>query len=793
MRRCGQTLRARLLFPDDIVRIFTRYVLSEIVQHALIGLGVFTFVVFTFLLFIRNVGNVLELVVRNSAPLPLVLEFIGYVLPYALTITIPMACLVGILIGISRMAADSEVTAMRASGIGAGLFLKIVALFAIVAWLVGLANNVYATPAAAAALSRLQDRLKTSQASYDVQPRVFYEDFKNYVMYVQDVSASGHAAVWRGIFLADTSVPGSPKITMAEQGVVLNESPSQIHLHLSNGTQHEGDAKRPDQYSISTFDETDIPIQLPSADTDKPKEPSTGELTSRELWQRGQAWRTDARARWYYIEFQRRLALPTACLVLALVGIPLGLSAHRGGKSSGFVLTIALVFVYYVVSLAGIELARQGKLAPVPGVWLGNVFFALAGIFLLWRVEKRPIGLSLRGMLTDWKEWLSERRARRARRGGSLVLQRRLFLGKFPLLLDDYIMRDFLRYTALILGAFVVMLLIFTFFEVLGDIVKNHITLLLVAKYLINLTPSMIYLITPLAVLIGVLVTFSLLQKSNEITAMKATGVSIYRVVLPVMVAAGVFAIALFVFDQLYLPRSYTRQDQLHSMIKGKPPQTYLRPDRRWIFGQHSTIYYYQFFDPDRNTFLNFSAFEFDPKTYQITRRVYAGRADWDEHLNKWIFKNGWERRFNGAAIESYTPFEVATLNEVTEPPTYFKKEVKQSQEMNYDELSGYIADLQQSGFDVVRLKVQLYKKIAYPVMTFVMVLIAIPFSLTAGRRGALTGIAVAIALAIVYQVVGSAFEAMGSVNYLPPALAAWAPDLLFALVGGYLILRVPT
>jgi lipopolysaccharide export system permease protein len=774
------------------VRIFTRYVLSEIVQHALIGLGVFTFVVFTFLLFIRNVGNVLELVVRNSAPLPVVLEFVGLVLPYALTITIPMACLVGILIGISRMAADSEVTAMRASGIGAGMFVRIVGIFAIGAWLLGLANNVYATPAAAAALTRLQNKLKTTQATYDVQPRVFYEDFKNYVLYVQDVTSSGNSALWRGIFLADTSQPGSPRVTMAEQGVVVNESPTQIRLHLTNGTQHESDTKRPDQYSISTFDETDIPIQLPSAEGEKPKEPSTQELSSAELLRRGQAWRTDARARWYYIEFQRRLALPSACLVLALIGVPLGLSAHRGGKSSGFVLAIVLVFVYYFAMLAGIELARQGKLAPVPGVWLGNILFAIAGLYLLWRVEKRPIGITFRASLTDLKQWLREHRSRRPRTGEALA-GRRPFLGKFPLLLDDYVMRDFLRYCAMILASLVVMLLIFTLFEILGDYMKNHIAPSIVVKYLINLAPTMIYQLTPLAVLIGVLVTFTLLTKSNEITAMKATGVSIYRVVLPVMITAAVFAIALFVFDQLYLPRSYTRQDQLHSIIKGKPPQTYLRPDRKWIFGQKSAIYYYQFFDPDRNIFYNFSAYEFDPKTYQITRRVYAARVEWSDSLQKWRFENGWVRDFNGAAIESYKPFDLTTVAEVGEPPQYFKKEVKQSQEMNYDELHAYISDLQQSGFDVVRLKVQLYKKIAYPVMTFVICLIAIPFSLVAGKRGALTGVAAAIALAMVYWVVSGAFEAMGSVAYLPPAMAAWAPDLLFALVGGYMILRVPT
>src|SRR6185437_13562091 len=124
--------------------------------------------------------------------------------------------------------------------------------------------------------------------------------------------------------------------------------------------------------------------------------------------------------------------------------------------------------------------------------------------------------------------------------------------------------------------------------------------------------------------------------------------------------------------------------------------------------------------------------------------------------------------------------FDVSTFAELNEPPTYFKKEVLQSSEMNYDELQRYIHDLKQSGFDVVRLRVQLQKKIAFPLITLVMAVLAVPFSLSAGRRGALTGVAVAIGIAVVYWLTSGLFEAMGNVSYLPPALAAWAPDLLF-------------
>ena len=299
--------------------------------------------------------------------------------------------------------------------------------------------------------------------------------------------------------------------------------------------------------------------------------------------------------------------------------------------------------------------------------------------------------------------------------------------------------------------------------------------------------------ITPLSVLLAVLVTFGLMQKSNEITAMKATGVSIYRAVLPVIVIAGLLAGGLFLLEESYLPYANKRVETLRNEIKRKPAQTYLRPDRKWIFGQNNSIYYYEFYDPDRNQFGSISSFEFDPHTFQITSRIYASRARWDDGLQKWVFSGGWERAFHGDAIAGFRQFEVSIFTELNEPPTYFKKEVRQSSEMNYEELKGYIHDLQQSGFDVVRLRVQLQKKIAFPLITLVMAVLAVPFSLSAGRRGALTGVAVSLLIAVVYWATASLFENMGNVSQLPPALAAWSPDVIFSLAGGYMVLKTPS
>jgi LPS export ABC transporter permease LptG len=370
--------------------------------------------------------------------------------------------------------------------------------------------------------------------------------------------------------------------------------------------------------------------------------------------------------------------------------------------------------------------------------------------------------------------------------------------GAFPRILDEYVVREFLNVFVLVLSGFVLLMLVFTFFELVGDILRNHIPLTTVGAYLVNLTPSMLYSIAPLAVLIAVLVTFGVLNRNSEIVAMKATGISLYRLVIPIVSISAILAVSLFLFDEFYLPQANRRQEALRSTIKGRPPQTFLHPEQKWIFGQQEPggpgrIFYYQFFDPDRNEFANLSVFEFDPHTFALSRRIFAARVFWDADKGSWRFQNGWERKFSGSNQKEYREFINTTFSEIREEPSYFKKESLQSQEMNFGQLEGYIRDLRQSGFDTMRLRVALWHKLAYPLVAIVMAMLAIPFALSMGRRGSLTGIAVAIAVALAYWMLDGLFGAMGNVNYLPAPLAAWSSDVLFGLTGGYLLLRTPT
>ena len=779
------------------MRILTRYILGEILSHTLIGCALFTFV-----LFMRDLPHILEMVVRNSSTLTNVLEIFLFTLPNTFRVTIPMAVLVGILLGLSRLAADSEITAMRASGLGIGYFVRVASIVAIGGTLIGLANSLYIAPRANQAILQMEQSLATSQASYEIQPRVFYEDFRNFVLYVQDVRAGAGAANWRQVFMADVTDPATPLITTAASATVANDSNQELLMLLRNGAEHRTVAGQPQQYDISTFTTIDRPLALGQQNDVHLGRMDTAIYALPMAALQSRTHGPDARR--FQIELNSRFAYPAACLVLMLVGVPLGVSSRRGGKSSGFVFTILLVLLYYILSYTGIALSKQDKVSPFAGVWLANPIFAAAGVFLLWQMASGGRVLSaLIGWAGRFSRTSASFRPNGAPRPGLLDhfqprFRRTSSRGAFPRILDEYVVREFLNTFLLVLSSFVMLMLVFTFFELVGDILRNRIPLYTVGAYLINLTPSMLYQIAPLAVLIAVLVTFGVLNRNSELIAMKATGISLYRLVIPIVSIAAILSVSLFLFDEFYLPQANRRQEALRSTIKGRPPQTFLHPDQKWIFGQShpgepGRIFYYQFFDPDDNEFANLSIFEFNPSTFELSRRVFAARVFWNPSSRSWAFQNGWQRDIEGSSVTQYTEFKSAAFPEIHEDPGYFKKENLQSQEMNFGQLDRYISDLRQSGFDTMRLRVALWHKLAYPLVAIVMAILAVPFALSMGRRGSLTGIAIAIGVALAYWVIDGLFGAMGNVNYLPAALAAWSSDVLFALVGGYLLLRTPT
>jgi LPS export ABC transporter permease LptG/LPS export ABC transporter permease LptF len=756
----------------------------------------------------------MELVVRHTESLATVLLLIACTLPPVLGFTLPMAVLVGVLIGLGRLSADSEIVALHASGIGLRRLLLPIGAIASLGAILTLLITFWLSPLALRTITRLEVRLLSSQAPYSVQPRVFDERFPHFVLYVQDVESA--ALRWRGVFLASTGgaaatiVPQAAKhanesaITIAENAqIIIGPGRGQVELRLGSGSTHEYDPSHPDQYNVTTFQATDIPVDLSTAALP----PKRGTLTTAEqstaslVMDNGPNWRA---AR---VEFQRRVAFPAACLVFVLLGVPMGVRPRRGGRAAGLILTLILIGGYYFLFVSGDHMAAQGRISPGWGVWAANIVATALGLILLWRTEniRRP------NRALAWIESLWARRKERrkavpleAGSNGPLIFpERRGLIGQtlranramgFPMLIDIYLLQQFLYYFLVLLAGFVLIVDAFTLFDLLADIARNHIGVLTILNYLRYLAPSMVYQLAPLATLVATLVTLAILAKNNEVIALKASGISLYRLVLPLILAGCLVSGGMFVLDETYLPYANQRQDALRNRIKGRPAQTYFEPAQQWIFGEHSKIYNYEFFDPDPQLFAGLNVFELDPATFQVRRRVFATRGSWEPTEKIWVLTAGWVRDFGSdGRVAKYQPFTATSLPELTEPPGYFRREVRQYSQMNWRQLSTYIAGLRQAGFDTARLSVQWEKKFAFPLIAAIIISLAAPFAFLVGTRGAVGGLAVAVGIGVVYWATAALLEAMGSVGQLPPVLAGWGPDAIFGFIAVYFFLRMPT
>jgi LPS export ABC transporter permease LptF/LPS export ABC transporter permease LptG len=779
------------------MRILDRYIFREVLSHTLLGLAVFTFV-----FFIPQLVRLMDLIVRHAGGAGRITLLFLSSLPPILVFTLPMAALVGVLIALGRLSADSEIVALHALGIGMRRLLFPVGALAGIAALLTLSMTVWLGPASLRTLHRLELQLQSSQVPFAVQPRVFDERFPNTVLYVEDVSAT--AAHWRGVFLAETGSATGTRVTLAEDAIVVNDpANNQFELHLRGGSTHEYDPHDPLRYNVSTFESSDLPIAISSSEGTTPSL-SDAELSDGALLQiHGPGWRESR------IEFYRRLAFPAACLVFAMLGVSAGIRPRRGGRASGLVLTLLLICGYYMVLLVGIRLAQQGLLHPAVGVWAANIIAAIFAVTLFRRVEH---GGKQSYVSRMWDALAAKRRsaspaaasvANGAAVNAPISIARVSSLGRkaaqkagmngFPLLVDVYVFRSFISYFALVLAGFVVVFDAFTLFDLLADISKNHVPTSVVLSYLGYLVPLLVYQLTPLAALVAVLVTLGVMAKNNEVVAFKASGVSLYRLNLPLLLTGLLLAFGMFAMDNAYLPYANRTQDALRNQIKGRPAQTYFHPAHQWIFGQGSKLFNYNVFDSDHDLFGGLSVFELNPKTFQLRRRIFADRAMWEPKLGVWILENGWVRDFDGERITRYLPFEVLSVAEITEPPSYFRREVRQYDQMNWSQLRTYIAGLRQAGFDTSRLTVQWHMKFAFPMIAAIIIFLSAPFGFLVGTRGAIGGLALAVAISVIYWSMARLFEAMGAVGQLPPLLAGWSPDAIFLFLGAYCFLKMPT
>ncbi len=777
--------------------LLSRSIFFEIATSASLGAALFTMV-----LFLQKASQFFAVLVNSSATPGTMAALFLLILPATMPFAIPLGVLAGTLITLSRMSNDGEIIALRAAGVPSRRVARPVAAFAILAMLFTGYCTLYLTPWCQTKLVKIANDIAASQLTSDIQPRIFDESFPNTILYVSDV-LPGQPAHWRGVFMADTTPANQrksaavehgegPRITLGRDALVESDKRgNKLQMTLLRESSYEAAADPGSYYHVNSPHGEQV---LEAAERGPQKKPTVDATPTRDLIPAAHASVEAA------IELNKRFSLPLACLLLALTGLPLGISSKKGGKSAALAITVFFAFLYYTVLLGLIGLAKDGRVKPEVAVWTPDAIFAIMAIILLSRMEKPAAGEALRGLRARaihlWERllrWVTRGQAERGQ--GSALPHVRFFL--LPQIVDTYVLNAFVYYFAVLLGGLVVLIEVFTFFELLGSVFRNDIAMSEMLEYLFFLAPKLIYDTAPVSVLVASLVTFGVLAKNNEIIALKACGVSLYRLAVPVLLITLAMSGALFVFDHAVVTRANIIQDGLRNKIKGNPTQTYLNPNRKWIKGsavQTLRIFYYKHFDQDQGVLGEVQVWDVNPTEWKLTRHLLAERAHWEPLLKTWIFENGWVREV-GTNSDKFSPFlgSVATFKEIDEPPSWFLKEVKTYKQLNFLQLDEYIAELRQSGFNTVPLQVQFHKKFAVPLFVFVMALLSVPFAFMTGSRGAMTGVGVSLGVAAAYFVLNYLFEQLGGAGQLPPVMAAWAPDGIFALAGVYLMAQMRT
>lgn len=782
------------------MRTLDRYIVREILPPFVIAL-----LVFTFILIIPFILDLAESMIAKGVPATTIVQLIGMLVPMSLALTIPIALLIGILVAFGRLSSDREVVVMMACGLSPYRLLRPVLVFAVLCWAVDSWVLHRAMPDGNQAAREIMQEIAMDRAEGEVRPRVFFEDFPGIVLYVREVPLDGGG--WEDVLAADTSNASQPIIYLAKRGrMVVDRQARTIQMVLEDGARHSTKLDDPNSYQILRFDSTILSLNPDSVFPTAGLPRGERELRAGEL----QALANDQIAKGAsphnaIMELHKKFSIPIACFVFAVLGVALGASHRKDGKMASFVLGTGVIFIYYVIMFTAIALTKGGWVPAWLSMWLPNMFLGAAGVVLLItraRSADQPIAI----WLPSW--WgRSNATAGAPQPGGAaapaspnsrpiLVLRIPHFELPRPTLLDIYVGKQYLRILGMTIVGLLGLFYISTFIDLSDKLFKGQATVGQLLEFLLWSTPQFLAYVIAISVLLSALVTIGLLTKNSELIVMRACGISLYRTALPLLAFAAGASVILFAMEERLLAAANGRAERLRHVIRTGSPQTYDLLNRKWLVGRNGEVYNYQYYDQRGRDLNGLSVFQYDAATHTVSHRLFAQRAEYEPNQDgtsiNWRLQQGWSREFGDAAGDK--PFELFTTKTVPlEAPDYFVTEAPEPERMTYQQLRGYITELRASGYDVLANEVGLYRKVAFPFVTLVMTLIAVPFAVTAGRRGALYGIGIGIVLALVYWTMISVFAAFGAAGLIHPMLAAWAPNLVFGAAAAAMLLTVRT
>lgn len=356
-------------------------------------------------------------------------------------------------------------------------------------------------------------------------------------------------------------------------------------------------------------------------------------------------------------------------------------------------------------------------------------------------------------------------------------------------LLHRYILQGFFRIFGLALATFVGIYLLVDFFEKVDQFMANEATIGQYVGYFLIKIPLIATQVTPLAVLMAVFMTLGGLSRSNEITAMRSGGLSLLRISLPLVAVALFISFTVLVASEFLTPICARKSNHLlHTEVRGKPEISYRR-DRIW-FREGSQLINIRLANPEQGTLQGLTIYQLGANEL-LERRIDATSAQFQE--GGWQLEKGTVRSFEGASgnLSKLERFETLAFPLGKTPKDFQVVETKK-EELSFSELRSLAKKFLAEGYDATRYRVDMHARLATPFACLIMAFLGIPFALQKGRHSSIAlGIAVSVAIGVSFFILQSIALALGYSSVLPPLVAAWSANLLFALFGLWLILSV--
>jgi LPS export ABC transporter permease LptG len=797
-----------------------RFVIREVAMPTLLGL-----VVYTFLLMMRPIFGLVEHVLVRGIGWGNAFAVLGNTVPHVLVLTVPMSFLFGVLIAVGRMNADNEIIALQAAGIPSRRLLQPILIFGLLLSMINGWLYLFVIPDANRSLREMRLSIFANAKNIGrIEAGVFYEQFPNLLLYVREVADRGGR--WRGVMIFDTTDPVEQRLTLARHGRIVTtdgaDSPTALAggdasverwILLEDVVNHQFNRQEPETYRFSrSFQQVVRPDggsrrnrgvaryqlgmreqsseallrlvrnrQDPGRDSeDFPPDPEESELERRLA----------------IIELNRRVAIPAACVVFALLAVPLGVGSRSGGRGRGFIVSVIVILAYYILNNNGELLAVEGRVPAWAGVWIANASLGLLGVLLITRMgrwlgeRQRPEGLIRRSL----RQWRTRRAARTAGAQGSaetalskgypVGLQRQRVSTGFPTILDGYIIRRLAAPLFMVLLSTSLLYVVIDLTEHVDDMAKNRPPADVIIGYYVNLVPQLLMDIMPLALMIAVLILLTILERQQELTAFKAGGISLYRIVVPILLIASVAAGAMWLLSESIVPDANREAKRLLDRIQGRETaRSYSAGGRQWLLSRDDESFYsFLQFNESTDSMVRFTKLTVD-EGMELRFQLFSQRVSFEN--GAWFAQSGWFRRIHPDGTVEFEMITGPTEIGIPETPEYFAHERRKPAEMSVRELRAHIDELVESGHQPSRLIVRWHQKFVYPLSAFLMVFLALPYGLNRGGRRVTTmqGIAIALILGIIYSVAVAFFGKLGEAEVLPAVIGAWAPAILATLV----------